>query len=89
VVVAKWLNADSDILIMDEPTRGIDVGAKLEIYELINKLAGEGKGIIFISSELPEVLGMSDRVLVMKGNAVAAELSGGQISAVEVMRYAL
>jgi ribose transport system ATP-binding protein len=89
VVVAKWLNADSDIIIMDEPTRGIDVGAKLEIYELINKMAGEGKGIIFISSELPEVLGMSDRVLVMKDNAVVGELSGSDINAVNVMKYAL
>jgi ABC-type sugar transport system ATPase subunit len=89
VVVSKWLNADSDIIIMDEPTRGIDVGAKLEIYELINKMAGEGKGIIFISSELPEVLGMSDRVLVMKDNAVVGELSGSEIDAVNVMKYAL
>jgi ribose transport system ATP-binding protein len=89
VVVAKWLNADSDIIIMDEPTRGIDVGAKLEIYELINKMTAEGKAIIFISSELPEVLGMSDRVLVMKNDLVAAELEGEKLNAVEVMRYAL
>ena len=89
VVVSKWLNADSDIIIMDEPTRGIDVGAKLEIYELMNKMANEGKGIIFISSELPEVLGMSDRVMVMKNNAIVGELSGGDISAVNVMKYAL
>jgi ABC-type sugar transport system ATPase subunit len=88
-VVAKWLNADSDIIIMDEPTRGIDVGTKLEIYELMNKLAGEGKAIIFISSELPEVLGMSDRVLVMKDNRIAGELSGTDINAVNVMKYAL
>jgi ribose transport system ATP-binding protein len=89
VVVSKWLNADSDIIIMDEPTRGIDVGAKLEIYELINRMAGEGKGIIFISSELPEVLGMSDRILIMKNNVLAGELSGPEISAVNVMKYAL
>ncbi|MDR2020099.1 MAG: sugar ABC transporter ATP-binding protein [Treponema sp.] len=89
VVVSKWLNANSDIIIMDEPTRGIDVGAKLEIYELINKMAGEGKAVIFISSELPEVLGMSDRVLVMKDDLVAAELEGEKLNAVEVMRYAL
>jgi ribose transport system ATP-binding protein len=89
VVVSKWLNADSDIIIMDEPTRGIDVGAKLEIYELINTMADEGKGFIFISSELPEVLGMSDRVLVMKDNAVVGELSGSEIDAVNVMKYAL
>ena len=89
VVVSKWLNAESDIIIMDEPTRGIDVGAKLEIYELINKMANEGKAIIFISSELPEVLGMSDRVLVMKDNAIAGELSGGEVNAVNVMKHAL
>lgn len=89
VVVSKWLNTNPDILIMDEPTRGIDVGAKREIYEIINDLAGQGKSIILISSELPEVLGMSDRVLVMKDDAIVAELTGEQINAVEVMRHAL
>lgn len=89
VVVSKWLNTDPDILIMDEPTRGIDVGAKREIYEIINELVGQGKAIILISSELPEVLGMSDRVLVMKDDAIVAELTGEDINAVEVMRHAL
>ncbi len=89
VVVSKWLNTDPDILIMDEPTRGIDVGAKREIYEIINDLAAQGKAIILISSELPEVLGMSDRVLVMKDDAIVAELTGDDINAVEVMRHAL
>ncbi len=89
VVVSKWLNTDPEILIMDEPTRGIDVGAKREIYEIINELVGQGKAIILISSELPEVLGMSDRVLVMKDDAIVAELTGDDINAVEVMRYAL
>ena len=89
VVVGKWLNTDPDILIMDEPTRGIDVGAKREIYEVINSLAAQGKAIILISSELPEVLGMSDRVLVMKDDAIVEELTGDRINAVEVMRYAL
>ncbi len=89
VVVSKWLNTNPDILIMDEPTRGIDVGAKFEIYEIINELAAQGKSIILISSELPEVLGMSDRVLVMKDDAIVAELTGEQINAVEVMRHAL
>lgn len=89
VVVSKWLNTDPDILIMDEPTRGIDVGAKREIYEIINDLVAQGKAIILISSELPEVLGMSDRVLVMKDDAIVAELTGNAINAVEVMRYAL
>ena len=89
VVVSKWLNTNPDILIMDEPTRGIDVGAKREIYEIINDLVAQGKAIILISSELPEVLGMSDRVLVMKDDAIVAELTGDKINAVEVMRYAL
>ena len=89
VVVSKWLNTDPEILIMDEPTRGIDVGAKREIYEIINDLVSQGKAVILISSELPEVLGMSDRVLVMKDDAIVAELTGEQINAVEVMRYAL
>ena len=65
VVIAKWLVRNSDILIFDEPTRGIDVGAKSEIYALMERLAKEGKSIIMISSELPEVLRMSDRVIVM------------------------
>ena len=89
VVVSKWLNTAPDILIMDEPTRGIDVGAKREIYEIINELVAQGKAVILISSELPEVLGMSDRVLVMKDDAIVAELTGDKINAVEVMRYAL
>ncbi len=89
VVVGKWLNAEPDILIMDEPTRGIDVGAKREIYEIINSLVAQGKSVILISSELPEVLGMSDRVLVMKDDAIVAELTGEDINPVEVMRYAL
>ncbi len=89
VVIGKWLNADPEILIMDEPTRGIDVGAKREIYEVINELVAQGKSVILISSELPEVLGMSDRVLVVKDDAIVAELTGEQINAVEVMRYAL
>ena len=89
VVVSKWLNSNPDILIMDEPTRGIDVGAKREIYEIINDLVAQGKAVVLISSELPEVLGMSDRVLVMKDDAIVAELTGDDINAVEVMRYAL
>ena len=89
VVVGKWLNSEPDILIMDEPTRGIDVGAKREIYEIINDLVAQGKSVILISSELPEVLGMSDRVLVMKDDAIVAELTGEDINPVEVMKYAL
>jgi ABC-type sugar transport system ATPase subunit len=72
VVVAKWLGTEPRILIMDEPTRGIDVGAKAEIHALMGKLAQQGLGIVMISSELPEVLGMADRVLVMSGGRIVA-----------------
>ncbi|MHB8278431.1 MAG: sugar ABC transporter ATP-binding protein [Candidatus Humimicrobiaceae bacterium] len=85
VVLAKWLFSDVDILILDEPTRGIDVGAKYEIYLLINKLAEQGKSIIMISSELPEVLGMSDRVIVLNEGKKKGELSKDELSAEAVM----
>ncbi|WP_309707105.1 sugar ABC transporter ATP-binding protein [Armatimonas sp.] len=74
VVLAKWLQANSEILIFDEPTRGVDVGAKYEIYVLMRKLATQGKAILMISSELPEVLGMSDRILVMRGGKITGEI---------------
>ena len=74
VVLAKWLQRNAEVIIFDEPTRGIDVGAKYEIYLLMNELARQGKAIIMISSELPEVLGMSDRILVMHEGKVAAVL---------------
>jgi ABC-type sugar transport system ATPase subunit len=74
VVLAKWLQRNAEVLIFDEPTRGIDVGAKYEIYLLINELARQGKAILMISSELPEVLGMSDRILVMHEGRVTGEI---------------
>jgi ABC-type sugar transport system ATPase subunit len=73
VVVAKWLASKPKVLIMDEPTRGVDVGAKSEIHRLISELAQQGLAILMISSELPEVLGMSDRVLVMREGRIVAE----------------
>ena len=73
VVLSKWLHTKPRILIMDEPTRGIDVGAKVEIYKLINNLVREGLAVIMVSSELPEILGMSDRILVMRNGALAGE----------------
>ena len=73
IVLAKWLMQSPEIIVFDEPTRGIDVGAKAEIYRLIAKLAEEGKAIIFISSELPEILGMSDRILVMSDGKISGE----------------
>lgn len=88
VVIAKWLTNDCDILIFDEPTRGIDVGAKEEIYRLLNELAAQGKSIIMISSELPEVLRMAHRVLVMSDGRVTGELSHEQATPESVMHLA-
>lgn len=75
VVLAKWLARDCDVLIFDEPTRGVDVGAKVEIYQLINEYASKGKAILLISSELPEVLGMADRILVMHDGRITGEIT--------------
>ncbi len=88
VVIAKWLVRNSDILIFDEPTRGIDVGAKSEIYHLMNELVKQGKSIIMISSELPEILRMSDRIVVMCEGRVTGELDISEASQEEVMKYA-
>ncbi|MBV9289823.1 MAG: sugar ABC transporter ATP-binding protein [Hyphomicrobiales bacterium] len=77
VVLAKWLAARTHVLILDEPTRGIDVGAKAEIYEIMRQLADEGLGVLFISSELPEILGLSDRILVMRRGRIVAQFDAG------------
>ncbi len=87
-VIGKWLLAESEVLIMDEPTRGIDVGAKVEIYELMNELTERGAGILMISSELPEVLGMSDRILVMSEGRITGELSAAEATQEAVMTLA-
>ena len=89
VVLAKWLAVKPRILILDEPTRGVDIGAKAEIYQLIRQIAAEGVGIIFISSELPEVLGMSDRILVLREGRLAGELAGAAATERAVMALAL
>jgi putative multiple sugar transport system ATP-binding protein len=86
VVLSKWLFASPDVLILDEPTRGIDVGAKYEIYTIVNRLAAEGKAIIIISSELPEVLGVSDRIYVMAAGRIAAEMPAAEASQEAVMK---
>lgn len=85
VLLAKWMFADPDVLILDEPTRGIDVGAKYEIYCIINDLVAAGKSVIMISSELPEVLGMSDRIYVMNEGRIAGELSAEEASQEKIM----
>lgn len=87
VVLSKWLFANPEILILDEPTRGIDVGAKYEIYTIINRLASEGKGVIFISSELPEILGICDRIYVMRDGKIVGEMPASEASQERVMKY--
>jgi ribose transport system ATP-binding protein len=88
VVLAKWMFTNSNILIFDEPTRGIDVGAKYEIYELMNKLTEQGKSIIMISSELPEIIGMSDRVLVMHKGRISSVYDRTELSQEKIMKSA-
>ena len=88
VVLAKWLASQPKVLIFDEPTRGIDVGAKVEVYGLINALVQRGAGILLISSELPEVLGMSDRVLVMREGRLVADLPRSMATPERVIAYA-
>jgi ABC-type sugar transport system ATPase subunit len=88
VVIARWLATKPDILILDEPTRGVDVGAKAEIYAIMNELANRGVAIIMISSELPEVINMSDRVLVIGGGKVKGILDRGEVSQEAIMTYA-
>lgn len=86
VVLSKWLFANPDVLFLDEPTRGIDVGAKYEIYTIINQLAAQGKGIIMISSELPEILGMCDRIYVMSEGRIVGEMPGSEASQEKIMK---
>ena len=88
MVIGKWLTADTDILIFDEPTRGIDVGAKSEIYKLLNELAQQGKAIIMISSELPEILRMSHRVVVMCEGRITGILNADEATQENIMKYA-
>jgi putative multiple sugar transport system ATP-binding protein len=89
VLLSKWMFADPEILILDEPTRGIDVGAKYEIYTIINNLVSEGKSVIIISSEMPEVLGMSDRIYVMNEGRIVAELKAENASPEIIMQAIL
>jgi ABC-type sugar transport system ATPase subunit len=88
LLIARWLLANSRFMIFDEPTRGIDVGAKTEVYGLLNKLAEEGKAILFISSELPELFGIADRILVMRRGKLVGNLVTKQTTPEEVMHLA-
>jgi ribose transport system ATP-binding protein len=88
VVIAKWLVQDCEVLIFDEPTRGIDVGAKSEIYKLLNDLAAQGRAIVVISSELPEVLLLSHRILVMCEGRITGEVRGDEATQERLMELA-
>ncbi len=88
VILAKWMVTDPDVLILDEPTRGIDVGAKYEIYKLVTELASQKKGIIMVSSELPELIGMCDRIYVVAKGRIVGELNRNEFSQENIMRYA-
>jgi ribose transport system ATP-binding protein len=89
VVLAKWLAIKPKILIVDEPTRGVDVGAKSEIHSIMSQLAGEGVSIIMISSELPEILGMSDRIIVMHEGEITGELLRADATQEKILTMAL
>jgi putative multiple sugar transport system ATP-binding protein len=86
VVLAKWLFTEPDLLILDEPTRGIDVGAKFEIYGIVQRMAAEGKGVILVSSELPELLGLSDRIYTICEGAITGVLDKGHADQESLMR---
>ena len=88
VVLGRWLAANAEFLIFDEPTRGIDVGAKYEIYMLMNDLLRQGKTILLISSEMEELMGMSDRIIVMSEGSITGELSKEEFDQERIMNYA-
>ena len=89
VVLGKWMLSEPDVLIMDEPTRGIDVGSKYEIYKLMGDLAAEKKALIMVSSELPELIGMCDRIYVMCKGEISGELARDQFTQEAIMRLAM
>ena len=89
VILARWLSVGTRIFIMDEPTRGIDVGSKSEIYQIMDELTKQGVGIIMISSELPEVLGMSDRIMVMREGTIVGELAREAATEEAIMKHAV
>lgn len=88
VILARWLLTNPEVLLLDEPTRGIDVGAKYEIYQLINDLAADGKCVIMVSSEMPELLGVCDRILVMSGGRLAGEVDASHATQEDIMTLA-
>jgi ABC-type sugar transport system ATPase subunit len=89
LVIGKWLATRPRVLILDEPTRGVDVGAKAEVHKLIRNLADKGMATLLISSDLPEVLAMSDRILVMRGGSIAGQLAGAEATQEKVLALAI
>jgi len=89
VVIAKWLNTDAEVFLFDEPTRGIDVGGKIEVYRLMGDLLARGAAIVMISSELPEILGMSDRILVMRDGRICGEFDRADATEEKILNCAL
>ena len=88
VILGRWLLTDPEVLLLDEPTRGIDVGAKYEIYQLVIDLANRGKCVLMVSSEMPELLGICDRILVMSGGRLAGEVNAQETTQEEIMTLA-
>lgn len=88
VIIGRWMLTEPDVLILDEPTRGVDVGAKTEIYRLIGQLARAGKAIIMVSSELPELMGLSDRIIVVREGRLVAEVPRAEFDQDTLMSYA-
>ena len=87
VILARWMSTDATVMIFDEPTKGIDIGAKADIYLLMEKMAAEGIAIIMVSSELTEVMGMSDRILVMSDGKITGELMKDEFSEESILNY--
>ena len=88
IVVGKWLARNSRVVIFDEPTRGIDVGAKVEIYQLMNKLKQQGIAVMFVSSEMPEVMGVADRIIVMCDGKITGEVMAKETTKNDILKYA-
>ena len=89
VVIAKWFATQARIVVLDEPTRGIDIGAKVEVYNLINEMVEAGIGVLLLSSEVPEVFGMADRILVLKDGRITGEMDNGSITEAELQRQVM
>ena len=89
VIFGRWLLTEPTVLMLDEPTRGIDVGAKFEIYQLIANLADEGRGVILVSSEMPELIGISDRIIVLSGGEIAGEVDAASATQENIISLAL